>query len=829
MSAEGDLRRAWGSPPGIAGWLSAVSHSAVGLRFIFTGMVFLLVGGLLAMFMRLQLAWPGNDVLDHELYNQFVTMHGTTMMFLFAVPIMEGAAIFLIPKMLGARDVPFPRLGAFGYWCYLFGGIFLYASFIVGEAPAGGWFMYPPMTGAAYTPGLSADFWLLGVTFAEIAAVAAAVELIVAILKTRAPGMAIHRMPLFAWYVLATAFMIAFGFPPLILASVLLEMERAFGFVFYSPELGGDPLLWQHLFWLFGHPDVYIIFLPAAGVVSTVIPTFAQRPMVGYLWVVLAVIGTAFLSFGLWVHHMYAVGIPLLALSFFSAASMAVAIPAGIQVFAWIATLWTGRTVLRVPMLFILGFFAIFVLGGLTGVMVAIVPFDWQVHDTHFIVAHLHYVLIGGMLFPLFAGIYYWLPLASGRVASEGYGRATFWLLFIGFNVTFLPMHFTGLLGMTRRAYTYSADLGDWVAWLNLVSTAGGFVIACGVVAFLVDLALALRHAEPAKTNPWHAGTLEWALRPPAPVWNFNSLPTVRDRDPLWAAPELAADLHRGAGHLADAAHGRRETLGTSLRAAEPETVIVLPGNTLVPLVAAAVLTLGLTAFLLGYYGLAAGALAAALAVFIRWLWSSSDAGAPLEIDAGGGLVLPLHGASPEAPGVWGTMVLLLILASLFASLVFGYYFLWLGAAAWPPPGQPLPTLGLPALAVLALLASVLPLRRARLCLAAGRDVPCRRYLLAAAILLTLFILLLVGAWPAGNTPPQSHAYASVVHTIAGFAALHGVAALIMAAFAWARSSRGLLSRERPAAMRVLWLFWIYTVTAGTLAAAVVYLSPHLL
>ena len=495
------LRTIWSNGPGLRGQLTAVNHGTIAMRFIVTGFAFMLVGGLLSMFIRLQLAWFDADVLDPERYNQFVTLHGTTMMFLFAVPIMEGFAMYLLPKMLGARDLPFPRLSAFGWWCYLFGGLFLYSSLLFDAAPDGGWFMYVPLTDATFSPGKGPDFWLIGVTFAEIAAVTAAVELIVAILLTRAPGMDIRRMPLFAWAILVMAFMIALGFPPLILASILLELQRAFGFVFFDPALGGDPLLWQHLFWLFGHPEVYIIFLPAAGVVSMVVPTFARRPVVGYAWIVLALVSTGFLSFGLWVHHMFAVGIPLLALAFFSAASMAVAIPTSIQVFAWIATLWAGRPWLRLPMLHILGFFVVFVLGGLTGVMLAFVPFDWQAHDTHFVVAHLHYVLIGGMMFPLFAGLYYWLPLASGRMPSESLGRMAFWLVIIGFHLTFVPMHLTGLLGMPRRVYTYSPALG--VEWINLLSTAASFVLAVGIVAILVDAGLCFVHGRRARANPW--------------------------------------------------------------------------------------------------------------------------------------------------------------------------------------------------------------------------------------------------------------------------------------------------------------------------------------
>jgi cytochrome c oxidase subunit I+III len=829
VAAERNLHRTWANAHGLVGQLTAVNHSTIGLRFIATGLVFLLIGGLLAMFIRLQLAFPGNTVLDHERYNQFVTMHGTTLMFLFAVPILEGFALYLIPKMIGARDVPFPRLTAFGYWCYLFGGIFLYSSFFFGAAPRGGWFMYPPLTSDRFTPDLSADFWLLGVTFAEIAAVAAAVELIVAILKTRAPGMSIQRMPLFAWYILATAFMIAFGFPPLILASVLLELERAFGFVFYDPTLGGDPLLWQHLFWLFGHPDVYIIFLPAAGVVSTLIPTFASRPMVGYLWIVLAVIGTAFLSFGLWVHHMYTVGIPLLALSFFSAASMAVAIPMGIQIAAWIATLWSGRPRVETPMLFVIGFFAIFVIGGLTGLMVAVVPFDWQVHDTHFIVAHLHYVLLGGMVFPIFAGIYYWLPLVSGRAAAEFNGRAVFWLLFIGVHVTFLPMHLTGLLGLPRRVYTYSAELGDAVTWLNVVSTAGGFTIAAGMIAFVTDLVLTFRHGRRARPDPWRAGTLEWALPMPPPAYNFASTPAVAERDPLWARPNLPEALARGEGYLPNASHGRRETLGTSVRAAEPEHVIRLSDSTWLPLIAAAVLTASLTAFLLSAYLVSAGLMAAATGVILRWLWTTGDVDAPLEIDAGHGLRLPTHSASAEGPGAWAVIIVLLINGALFASLVFAYYFLWLGAPAWPPAGHAIPGAAWPGVALVTLVASGFSTAAARRHLAANDASGVRRMLAVAGSLMAAFIAASAVALIEYGQTPAMHAYASVVHTLIGFAVLHALIALLIAGFAAVRVGTPWLSAERPLAMRVLWLFWWFTIGVGAIATIVVHVSPRIL
>ncbi|WP_411834253.1 cytochrome c oxidase subunit I [Pseudoxanthomonas mexicana] len=817
------LARLWDNRPGLWGQLTAVNHSTIGLRYVATGLAFLLVGGMLSMFIRLQLAWPGAQVLDPQRYNQFVTMHGTTMMFLFAVPIMEGFAMYLLPKMLGARDLPFPRVSAFGYWCYLFGGLFLYSSFLFGQVPDGGWFMYVPLTGAAFSPGMGVDFWLIGVTFAEIAAVTAAVELIVAILVTRAPGMSIQKMPLFAWYVLVTAFMIAFGFPPLILASVLLEIERAFGFVFFEVARGGDPLLWQHLFWLFGHPEVYIIFLPAAGVVSMVVQAFARRPMVGYSAIVLAVVTTGFLSFGLWVHHMFAVGIPLLALGFFSAASMAVAIPTGVQVFAWIATLWAGRPWMRLPMLHIMGFFVVFVLGGLTGVMLALVPFDWQAHDTHFVVAHLHYVLIGGMMFPMFAGLYYWLPLASGRMPSEAIGRAGFWMVFAGFNLAFLPMHLTGLLGMPRRVYTYAPELG--VHWLNLLSTAAGFLLAFGIVAIVADVWLCFRAGRRGERNPWRAGTLEWALPWPVPMYNFASVPVVDGRDPLWERPRIAEDSARMGGLLGGPALAHREVLGTGVLSAAPEQVIRVSSSTVLPLLAALDIAALLACFIAKQYLLSALLLLPLLAVFAAWLWTTGDRRAPARLPAGPALELPSQYACRNAPGWWALVIALLIDGSLFASLVFAYFYLWLNAPAWPPGGFA-PDWGAAILALALLLAAGGAVHAGMRGLSRGDGRRLRAGLAVGIALGAGFLVAHARAMHAVASAPATHAYDSVTWTLAGFHAVHVAVAMLIAAFVWARSHRGHVDAARTLEPRIAAAFWRYAIGQGALAWLLIHVFP---
>ena len=489
--------------------------------------------------MRVQLALPLNGILPQETYNQFFTMHGTVMMFLFAVPMMEAIGVMLLPQMLAARDLPFPRLSAYAFWAYFVGGLCFFASLFVGLAPDGGWFMYPPLTSTTYSPGINADFWLLGIGFIEISAIAGAIEILVGVLKTRAPGMTLARMPMFAWAMLVFAGMIIIAFPAVILCTLLLELERALNWPFFDAMRGGDPLLWQHLFWFFGHPEVYIIFLPAAGLVSVMVTALARTELVGYSLVVLALLATGFISFGVWAHHMFATGMPTLSISFFSAASMAVSVPAGIQVFAWIATLAAGKPQNNTPTLFLIGGLVIFVMGGLTGVMVAMVPFDWQAHDSYFIVAHLHYVLIGGAVFPVFAAFYYWFGMTSRRSLSERLGRWIFWLMFAGMHLTFLPMHLTGVMGMPRRVYTYLPG-SDWTA-TNLISTVGAFVLALGVGLFLVDLARKFRFTvEDDAGNIYKGGTLEW-LR--TGLYSARSIPVVRSRQPLWDDPDMCRDV----------------------------------------------------------------------------------------------------------------------------------------------------------------------------------------------------------------------------------------------------------------------------------------------
>jgi len=513
------LDRVWSDAPGFYGWLTAVNHKSIGKRYIITAFVFFLLGGLLAATMRLQLARPANPLIGPDRYNEIFTMHGTTMMFLFAVPVFEALGVYLVPLMVGTRNIAFPRLNAFSYWLYLFGGIFLYVMFARNMGPDVGWFAYPPLSGPQYGLAKRPDVWAQLITFTEVAALAISVEIIVTAFKLRAPGMSLNRIPVFVWAQVVTAFMVIFAMPAIMLASTSLILDRLVGTHFFTPQDGGDPLLWQHLFWFFGHPEVYIIFIPATGIVSTIVSTFSRRPIVGYLAIVLSLVSIAFMGFGLWVHHMFATGLPDLGASFFTAASIMIAIPSGVQIFCWIATMWSGRVSMRAPMLWVIGFFVVFVIGGLTGVMLAAVPLNLQVHDTFFVVAHFHYVLIGGAVFPLFGGMYYWFPKITGRLMHERLGVAHFWLFFIGFNLTFFPMHLLGLRGMPRRVYTYPPEMG-WGA-LNLLATAGAFLMAAGVIVFLWNVAWSWRRGEVASDNPWDASTLEWATSSPPGPCNF--------------------------------------------------------------------------------------------------------------------------------------------------------------------------------------------------------------------------------------------------------------------------------------------------------------------
>jgi cytochrome c oxidase subunit 1 len=609
------LAQSWRDPPGLWGWLTTIDHKRIGARYIVTAFVFFILGGILAAMMRAQLARPDSALIGPDLYNQIFTMHGSTMMFLFAVPVMEAVGLYMVPLMLGTRNLPFPRLNAFGYWIYLFGGVFLYVAFFLNSGPDVGWFSYVPLAGPEYGIGKRADVWAQMITFTELAGLIGAIQIVTAVFKLRAPGMTVARIPLFVWAMLVTAFMIIFAMPAVMLASTTLILDRLIGTHFYNYTEGGSVLFWQHLFWFFGHPEVYIIFIPATGMVSTIIETFSRRPIFGHRAIVLALIATGFLGFGLWVHHMFATGLPRLGDSFFTAASIAIAIPSGLQIFCWIATLWGSRPQFRTPLMFVVGFFVIFILGGLTGVMLASVPIDLQVHDTYFVVAHFHYVLIGGSVFPLFGAFYYWFPKLTGRMLGERLGQWNFWLFFVGFNLTFFPMHLLGFAGMPRRVYTYSAAMnwGD----LNLLASGGAALIAASVAVFLINVAVSLRQGALAEANPWFAGTLEWATTSPPPAYNFLRLPTVPSVTPLWTEPLTLSVVE---GLRTD----RCEILVTSVNDAIPEQREELPAPSIWPLLSAIVTTVVLIWSIFTPWAITYGALPVAV-VLIGWFWPKEE------------------------------------------------------------------------------------------------------------------------------------------------------------------------------------------------------------
>jgi cytochrome c oxidase subunit I+III len=601
----------WARGQGVRAWLAEVHHTAIGKRFVVTAFLFFAAGGIEAALMRLQLSRPENQLVGPDLYNRLFTTHGSTMMFLFAVPVMQGVGTYLVPLMLGTRNLAFPRLAAYSYFTYLVGGLLLYVGFSLRAAPDAGWFAYTPLSGPAFSPGKRVDIWAQMITFTELSALATAVNLAVTIFKHRAPGMAITRMPPLVWSFLVVAFMIIFAMPAIMIASSCLALDRLVGTQFFNHAEGGDHLLWQHMFWFFAHPEVYIIFVPALGMISSILPAFTRRRVVGYDVIVLSTVTTGFVGFGVWVHHMFATGLPQLGESYFTASSLIISIPTGLQIFCWLATLWGARLRFATALLYVLGFFITFIIGGLTGVMLASVPIDLQVHDTAFVVAHLHYVLIGGAVFPLIGSIYYWFPKVTGRLLDERAGKWSFWLLLGGFNLTFFPLHQLGLRGMPRRMYTYLADSG-W-GHLNMVATVGTSLIALSVIVSLINVLRSRTSGAVAGADPWQSDTLEWATSSPPPPYNFDRLPVVAGQSPLWERPEAAR-------FVVGLASDRRETLVTTLLDAAPDHRSPSAGPSIWPLLAAAVTGVGFIGSIFTPWGLPIGVMLG-VPVMVGWFW----------------------------------------------------------------------------------------------------------------------------------------------------------------------------------------------------------------
>jgi len=611
------LERIWRERRGVLGWLTTVDHKRIGLLYFFTALAFFAAGGVEALLIRTQLIGPNQTVLSPNAFNEAMTMHGITMIFLFVIPMSIGAfGNYLLPLMIGARDMAFPRLNALSYWIYLASGIFIYIGLITGNAPSAGWFDYVPLASKTYSPGLGIDFYALGLIFNGISTTASAINFIATVFRLRAPGMSLNRMPLFCFAILAVSFALVFAIPPLTCALLLLEMDRLLGFHFYDVAAGGDVLLWQNLFWIFGHPEVYIIILPAFGIATAIIPTFVRRHMVAFPLVALAEILVAFIGFGVWVHHMFAVGLSTATTVYFAAASLIIVIPSGIQLFAWITTIVTGKPRFKTPLLWIIGFIVLFMLGGLSGVSFAAIPFDQQLTDTYYVVAHFHYVIFGAAVFPILGGMFYWFPKVTGRMYHERWGQASFWLSFAGMNLTFFPMHIVGLLGMPRRDYTYPGGMG-WTGW-NMIETIGAYLLAAGLLAVVVNPAVSLFRGEPAGNDPFGGETLEWSTTSPPPAYNYAVIPTVTSAYPMWDPEDRQTDrenLSRGRRVL-EKGH---ETPGSTAVDAEWDEVLDMPSNSPWPPILAIALA-GVFAFILLKLWIVSGIfLLAAFAVIAAW------------------------------------------------------------------------------------------------------------------------------------------------------------------------------------------------------------------
>lgn len=828
-SPREQLDRLWADPPGFLGWFASLQNDALGTRIMATAFIFFLAGGVNALLIRLQLVRPQANIISAQTFNEAFTVHGSAMMFLFAVPMLEGFAILLLPFILGNRDMPYPRLGAFTFYIFGLGGLLFFSSYLFGAVPDDGWFAYTPLSGPYFSPGLEMDFWLLALGVAEVGAIAAGVEIIIAVLRMRAPGMSIGRIPIFAWAFLVMAVSIIFAFTTLFVTTMMLEADRHFGTQFYNSLLGGSPLLWQHLFWIFGHPEVYIQFIPAAGMVSMIVPVFSRQRFVGYNYVAMALVATGFLSFALWAHHMFTVGLPQVTASFFSAASILIAIPAGVQIFSWIATIAAGRPVWRTPFLFVIGFLIIFIMGGLTGVMVGVAPFDWQVHDSYFVVAHFHYVLIGGVTFPVFAALYYWMPKFRGRLLDERLGKVNFWLMFIGLHLTFFPMHIVGLLGMPRRYYTYLPGLG-WDIY-NLISTIGSFILAAGILTFVVNLFYSMRSGKPAGDNPWGADSLEWATASPPPSQNFTTLPIVRSRHPLWDQ----ADLHSGEERMVrfTEALGRwplhwRAAVTTSLVDAKPKEVFRLAGPSHWPLLVAVGL---ITIFAAEIFLLRSLVLTGAVLMvigLIGWHWPDRIPVTEEELafEREHGVEVRPNGS--RAVARWGMWLLIIIIGVALATLLYSYFYLRIQSPIWPPETIPAPALTLPVAATLLAVAAALIMFWTQRRIAADRVGAARIGLLVTLLAGAAAATLLYLSMTRLPFDHMQHAYGSIFYALAGLLLVLTVGGLGQTLFTLVWAFRGRYSGREHVAIEVGQDMWAALAAFWVVTTAILYGAPYL-
>ncbi|MFM0418806.1 cytochrome c oxidase subunit I [Paraburkholderia aromaticivorans] len=829
--AEERLREIWEGKPGWRGFLTTVDHKKIGLRYIVTAFVFLLLGGVEALLMRLQLARPNETLLTPEQYGQLFTMHGVTMIFLYASPVLSGFANFLWPLMLGSRDMAFPRLNALSYWVFVFAGLFLYCSFPLGQAPDAGWFNYVPFSSLEYNRGPNIDVYALGMVLLGISTTVGAVNFVVTLFRMRAVGMSVDRLPIIVWGTLTASFANLLAVPAVSLAFLLLWMDRNVGSHFFDVASDGRPLLWQHLFWMFAHPWVYVVVLPAMGIVSDGLPTFCRRPLVAYAAVAMSTVATMIIGFEVWIHHMFATGIPPLALAFFGAASVLISIPSAVAVFAWIATIWTGRPVFAVPFLYFASFVLMFVIGGVSGVMTAAVPLDWQLTDTYFVVAHLHYVLLGINVFPVLGGITYWFPKFTGRLMTERLGKITFWIVLIGFNLGFFPMHISGLLGMPRRIYTYPEGMG-WDT-SNMITTIGSFLLGIGVLLFAFNALYSARRGRKASSNPWDAPGLEWSVTSPAPPYNFAVLPSVESRHPLWEDRLQPAGRRTGleSGYLL---HHGRESLGVNPLSGMPDVILKMPEDAWSPFFLGLFAALFFVAVLLHSPLFALVMLAACGVTLIAWLWprrSLAQREPPTpdqtaQLDAGSDEpVLPVGSTGEHSGGWWGVLALVLTEASLFGYLIFCYFYSQSQTSlAWPPEGMPKINIGALSTGVLLLSSwfawlSERALKKSRRSTAFG-------WMLVAIALGCTFVGIQLKEWhdhPYGLT---AHLYGSLYYTITGFHMAHVIVGLVILVLLAIWIALGYFDEERNAPMRIGGLYWHFVDVVWLFIFTSLYVTP---
>ncbi len=612
-----ELDGVWVERPGVLGWLTTTDHKRIGILYFFTALGFFGLGGVEALLIRTQLIGPNGTVLSPQEYDQVFTMHGITMIFLFVIPMTTGAfGNYLVPLMIGARDMAFPRLNALSYWIYLGSGLFMYAALAQGHAPNAGWFDYVPLASKQFDPGNNIDYYGYGLIFNGISSTIASINFIVTIFKLRAPGMSLNRMPLFCFAFLAVAFALLFALPSLTVAALFLELDRQLGFHFYDVSHGGDPLLWQNLFWIFGHPEVYIIILPAFGIATSIIPTFVHRKMVFFPLVALAEVLVAFMGFGVWVHHMFTVGFSTLTYVYFAAASLIITIPSAIQLFSWITTILTGTPDFKTPLLFIVGFIIYFIMGGLSGITLAAIPFDQQVHDSYYVVAHFHMVIFGAAVYPILGGMHFWFPKLTGRMYNERVGKISFWLTFVGTFVTFFPMHIVGILGMPRRVYTYAPGLG-WTLW-NFIESIGAYILTAGLVLIVANLVVSFKRGPRAGDDPWEGDTLEWSTSSPPPPYNYVVIPTVSSAYPMWDKQDRERDnqrLDRGEGVLSLG----HLTPASTVEDAQFDEILSMPPHSAWPVVSALTLTGIFFMLVMAHYWIAFGFLVAGGLTLIGW------------------------------------------------------------------------------------------------------------------------------------------------------------------------------------------------------------------